>query len=165
MFGTKKKDTPRPLNDSGRSQVSESFALEGTLRTSGAIDIAGLIKGGVYTNDLIIKERGITRKSSYPVVIFFIFFKANCVLSVINGVTELTPSSAAFCKAILNPVGVDPSSGLKSTGICSVLICNGRIDMSLRNLEAGVVYLIPICSGGTILGCLFSLTYCIYTAG
>ena len=58
MFGNKKADAPRPLNDSGRSQISETFSLEGTLRTSGAIDIAGLIKGAVYTNDLVIKETG-----------------------------------------------------------------------------------------------------------
>ena len=43
MFGNKKPDAPRPLNDSGRSLISETFSLEGTLRTSGAIDIAGLI--------------------------------------------------------------------------------------------------------------------------
>ena len=58
MFGTNKPSEPRPLNDSGRSLISETFSLEGTLRTSGAIDIAGLIKGGVYSNDLIIKETG-----------------------------------------------------------------------------------------------------------
>ena len=58
MFGSKKPNNPRPLNDSGRSLISETFSLEGTLRTSGAIDIAGLIKGPVYTNDLIIKETG-----------------------------------------------------------------------------------------------------------
>ena len=54
MFGDKKKK----LTDSGRSLISETFSLEGTLRTSGAIDIAGLIKGPVYTNDLVIKETG-----------------------------------------------------------------------------------------------------------
>ena len=54
MFGSKKNTTPRPLNDSGRSQVSESFALEGTLRTSGAIDISGIIKGPDYGNDIIV---------------------------------------------------------------------------------------------------------------
>ena len=58
MFGSKKQNAPRPLNDSGRSLISETFSLEGTLRTSGAIDIAGLIKGAVYTNDLVIKETG-----------------------------------------------------------------------------------------------------------
>ena len=58
MFGNNKPSEPRPLNDSGRSLVSETFSLEGTLRTSGAIDVAGLIKGGVYANDLVIKETG-----------------------------------------------------------------------------------------------------------
>ena len=58
MFGSKKPDAPRSLNDTGRSLISETFSLEGTLRTSGAIDIAGLIKGPVYTNDLVIKETG-----------------------------------------------------------------------------------------------------------
>ena len=58
MFGNKKPSVPRPLNDSGRSLISETFSLEGTLRTSGAIDVAGLVKGAVYTNDLIIKETG-----------------------------------------------------------------------------------------------------------
>ena len=58
MFGSKKPNNPRPLNDSGSSLIRETFSLEGTLRTSGAIDIAGLIKGPVYTNDLIIKETG-----------------------------------------------------------------------------------------------------------
>ena len=58
MFGNKKKTVETPLNDSGRSLISETFSLEGTLRTSGAIDIAGLINGPVYTNDLIIKETG-----------------------------------------------------------------------------------------------------------
>ena len=58
MFGQKKESTPRPLNDSGRSQISETFSLEGTLRTSGAIDISGLIvtkldgsaKGGIVVS-------------------------------------------------------------------------------------------------------------------
>ena len=58
MLGSKKGNAPAPLNDSGRSLISETFSLEGTLRTSGAIDIAGLIKGPVYTNDLVIKETG-----------------------------------------------------------------------------------------------------------
>ena len=64
MFGSKKKNTVRPINDSGRSQVSETFSLEGTLRTSGAIDIAGLIKGPVYANDLIIKRNRFNNWSS-----------------------------------------------------------------------------------------------------
>ena len=58
MFGSKKGNAPVPLNDSGRSLISETFSLEGTLRTSGAIDIAGLIKGPVYSKEIIIRETG-----------------------------------------------------------------------------------------------------------
>ena len=58
MFGSKKPNAPRPLNDSGRSLISETFSLEGTLRTSGAIDIAGLIKGPVFSKEIIIRETG-----------------------------------------------------------------------------------------------------------
>ena len=59
MFGSdKKKIFAEKRKDTERSLISETFSLEGTLRTSGAIDIAGLIKGAVYTNDLIIKETG-----------------------------------------------------------------------------------------------------------
>ena len=58
MFGNKKPNLPRPLNDSGRSLISETFSLEGTLRTSGAIDIAGLIKGPVISKEVIVRETG-----------------------------------------------------------------------------------------------------------
>ena len=58
MFGNKKSNAPRPLNDTGRSLISETFSLEGTLRTSGAIDIAGLIKGPVYSKELIVRDTG-----------------------------------------------------------------------------------------------------------
>ena len=35
--------------------------LEGDLRTSGAVDIAGLINGNIFVSDLIIKETGSIR--------------------------------------------------------------------------------------------------------
>ena len=53
MFGDSKK-----IKDSERSLISETVSIEGTINSSGAIDIAGLIKGPVYTNDLVIKETG-----------------------------------------------------------------------------------------------------------
>ena len=42
MFGDKKK-----IKDSERSLISETVSIEGTINSSGAIDIAGLIKGPV----------------------------------------------------------------------------------------------------------------------
>ena len=58
MFGNKKPSTPRPLNDTGRSLISETVSIEGTINSSGAIDVAGLIKGPVYSKEIIIRETG-----------------------------------------------------------------------------------------------------------
>tara|TARA_B100000886_G_C20404618_1_gene484149 strand:+ start:43 stop:507 length:465 start_codon:yes stop_codon:yes gene_type:complete len=53
MFGDKKK-----LTDSERSLISETVSIEGTINSSGAIDVAGLIKGPVFSKEIIIRETG-----------------------------------------------------------------------------------------------------------
>ncbi len=54
MFGDKKKR----LTDSERSLISETVSIEGTINSSGAIDVAGLIKGPVYSKEIIVRETG-----------------------------------------------------------------------------------------------------------
>ena len=54
MFGDKKNK----LKDSERSLISETMSIEGTVNSSGAIDIAGLVKGPVYSKEIIIRETG-----------------------------------------------------------------------------------------------------------
>ena len=54
MFGDKKNK----LKDSERSLVSETVSIEGTINSSGAIDVAGLVKGPVYSKEIIIRETG-----------------------------------------------------------------------------------------------------------
>ena len=54
MFGDKKVK----IKDSERSLISETVSIEGTINSSGAIDVAGLIKGPVNAKVLIIKETG-----------------------------------------------------------------------------------------------------------
>ena len=54
MFGDKKKK----LTDSERSLISETVSIEGKINSSGAIDVAGLIKGPVYSKEIIIRETG-----------------------------------------------------------------------------------------------------------
>ena len=54
MFGHKKNK----LKDSERSLISETVSIEGTINSSGAIDVAGLIKGPVYSKEIIIRETG-----------------------------------------------------------------------------------------------------------
>ena len=54
MFGDKKNK----LTDTERSLISETVSIEGTINSSGAIDVAGLIKGPVYSKEIIIRETG-----------------------------------------------------------------------------------------------------------
>ena len=54
MFGDKKKK----IKDTERSLISETVSVEGTINSSGAIDIAGLIKGPVYSREIIVRETG-----------------------------------------------------------------------------------------------------------
>jgi len=49
MFGDKKNK----LTDSERSLISETVSIEGTINSSGAIDVAGLVKGPVYSKEII----------------------------------------------------------------------------------------------------------------
>ena len=54
MFGDKKIK----IKDSERSLISETVSIEGTINSSCAIDVAGLIKGPVYSKELIIRDTG-----------------------------------------------------------------------------------------------------------
>ena len=42
------------IKDSERSLISETVSIEGTINSSGAIDIAGLVKGPVFSKEIII---------------------------------------------------------------------------------------------------------------
>ncbi len=53
MFGDKKK-----IKDSERSLISETVSIEGTINSSGAIDVAGLVKGPVISKEIVIRETG-----------------------------------------------------------------------------------------------------------
>ena len=54
MFGTKKDK----IKDTERSLISETMSVEGTINSSGAIDVAGLLKGPVYSKEIIVRETG-----------------------------------------------------------------------------------------------------------
>ena len=54
MFGDKKIK----IKDTERSLISETVSIEGTINSSGAIDVAGLVKGPVYSKEIIVRETG-----------------------------------------------------------------------------------------------------------
>ena len=58
MFKTLRGSQEKQLNHSGRSHFGETMQLEGDLRSSGAIDIAGLINGDVFVSDVSVMETG-----------------------------------------------------------------------------------------------------------
>jgi cytoskeletal protein CcmA (bactofilin family) len=58
MFGSDKKNFFKELRDSERSLISETVSIDGVVNSSGAIDIAGLIKGPVISNEVVIKDTG-----------------------------------------------------------------------------------------------------------
>ena len=57
MFKTLRAVETKSLNHSGRSYVGETLQLEGDLRTSGSLDIAGLINGNIYVSDVTVTVR------------------------------------------------------------------------------------------------------------
>mgnify|MGYP001258411633 CR=1 FL=1 len=63
MFKTLRAVETKTLNHSGRSYVGETLQLEGDLRTSGSLDIAGLINGNIYVSDVTVVETGSVRGS------------------------------------------------------------------------------------------------------
>ena len=54
MFGDKKNK----IKDTERSLISETVSIEGTINSSGAIDVAGLVKGPVISKEIIVRETG-----------------------------------------------------------------------------------------------------------
>ena len=54
MFKNFSASKTNNLNHSGRSHIGETLQLEGDLRSSGSVDVAGLINGNVFVSDMIM---------------------------------------------------------------------------------------------------------------
>jgi len=63
MFKNLRNTESKELNHSGRSHVGETMQLEGDLRSSGSVDVAGLINGNIFVSDMVIDEAGSVRGS------------------------------------------------------------------------------------------------------
>ena len=63
MFKSLRNVEAEKINHSGRSHVGETMQLEGDLRTSGSIDVAGLINGNIFVSEITVKETGSIRGS------------------------------------------------------------------------------------------------------
>ena len=63
MFKNLRATDNKNLNNSGRSHFGETLQLEGDLRSSGSIDVAGLINGNVFVSEMTVTETGSVRGS------------------------------------------------------------------------------------------------------
>jgi len=63
MFKSFKVPESKQLNHSGRSLVGETLQVEGDVRSSGSVDVAGLINGNVFVTDMIVIDTGSIRGS------------------------------------------------------------------------------------------------------
>ena len=61
MFKSLRNVESKKINHSGRSHVGETMQIEGDLRTSGSIDIAGLVNGNIFVQEMTITETGSIR--------------------------------------------------------------------------------------------------------
>ena len=69
MFKTLRSTEKEKINHSGRSFVGETMQLEGDLRTSGSIDVAGLINGNIFVSEMSVTETGSIRGSIEAAII------------------------------------------------------------------------------------------------
>ena len=63
MFNKLRPKEASKLNHSGRSHIGETLQLEGDLRSSGAVDVAGLINGNIFVTDIVVTDTGSVRGS------------------------------------------------------------------------------------------------------
>jgi len=63
MFKSLRSVEEEKINHSGRSHLGETMQLEGDLRTSGSIDVAGLINGNIFVSEITVTETGSIRGS------------------------------------------------------------------------------------------------------
>jgi len=63
MFKSLRSVEGSKINHSGRSYVGETMQLDGDLRTSGSIDVAGLINGNIFVSEMTVTDTGSIRGS------------------------------------------------------------------------------------------------------
>lgn len=63
MFKTLRGVEEKKLNYNGRSHIGETMQFEGDLRSSGSLDVAGLMNGNIFVSDMTITEAGSVRGS------------------------------------------------------------------------------------------------------
>ena len=61
MFKSFQSVETKTLNHSGRSHIGETLQIEGDVRSSGSMDVSGLINGNVFVSEMTVNETGSVR--------------------------------------------------------------------------------------------------------
>ena len=63
MFKTLRGIEEKQLTHNGRSHIGETLQIEGDFRSSGSLDVAGLVNGNIFVSEMNITEAGSVRGS------------------------------------------------------------------------------------------------------
>lgn len=113
MFGDKKS----LIKDTERSLISETVSIDGTVNSSGAIDIAGLVKGPVFSKEIVIKETGSisgTVEADEVEVHWHLDGKISAV-NVVIGSTGVVKGDVEFSNNLRTENGADIEGYIKKT--------------------------------------------------
>ena len=118
MFKNLRATETKNLNDSGRSLIGETFQLDGDLRSSGCVDVAGLINGNVFVSEMIVIETGSIRGSLEAVVVEVNGHVEGKITadSVIIGKTAVIKGDIFFKKTLKTEEGADIDGYIKRIG-------------------------------------------------
>ena len=118
MFKNLRATETKNLNDSGRSLIGETFQLDGDLRSSGCVDVAGLINGNVFVSEMIVVETGSIRGSLEAVVVEVNGHVEGKITadSVIIGKTAVIKGDIFFKKTLKTEEGADIDGYIKRIG-------------------------------------------------
>ena len=107
----------KKINHSGRSHVGETMQLEGDLRTSGSIDVAGLINGSIFVSEMTVAETGSIRGSIEAATIEINGHVEGKISadSVIVGKTAVIKGDIFFKNSLKTEEGADIDGYIKRT--------------------------------------------------
>ena len=63
MFKNLRNTNSKTLNHNGKSLVGETLQIEGDVRSSGSVDVSGMVNGNVFVSNLTVNEAGSIRGS------------------------------------------------------------------------------------------------------
>ena len=135
MFGSDKKKVGE-RKDTERSLISETVSIDGTVNSSGSIDIAGLIKGAVYTKDLIIKETGsiIGPVETDKIEIYGHLEGKIVARTIVIGSSAVVKGDILFSESLKTEEGADINGYLKKTDSTSLEAAQN--EFKLESIEA-----------------------------